>query len=204
MGEWPGGVSAPRAVADTGRGADMPQGRTCTIVLPSGEICPRKHKAHGWCKQHYWRWQAKGDPLAEASFRRYGQQGCNIPECPRPHYAREWCRGHWEAWRRNGDPNVRLRALKGQADYYQEGYHHITIDGQIVREHRYVMEQRLGRRLLPGENVHHMNGIRGDNRPENLELWLEHGAQPKGQRARDLLAWAEEIVARYGPERDLL
>jgi hypothetical protein len=37
---------------------------------------------------------------------------------------------------------------------------------------------------------------------ENLELWTR--AQPSGQRAVDLLVWAEEIVARYGPERHLL
>lgn len=180
----------------------MPKGRTCTIVLPSGETCPRKHKARGWCKQHYWRWQRCGDPLAETSFRRYSHQGCSIPDCPRPHYAREWCRGHWEAWRWHGDPNVRLRAQKGKADFYHDGYHSITVDGRIVAEHRYVMEQILGRPLLPGETPHHKNGQRADNRPENLELWIRK--QPQGQRACDLLAWAREIIARYEPIEDKL
>lgn len=58
------------------------------------------------------------------------------------------------------------------------------------------MEQKLGRHLLPGENVHHLNGVRDDNRPENLELWVT--AQPAGQRPEDLVAWAHEILRRYG------
>lgn len=68
-------------------------------------------------------------------------------------------------------------------------------DGR-VQEHRLVMEAHIGRHLLPTENVHHKNGIRGDNRIENLELWSR--SQPYGQRVSDKIAWAIEFLGQHG------
>ena len=68
-----------------------------------------------------------------------------------------------------------------------------------VFEHVLVMEDVLGRHLLMGETVHHLNGLREDNLPENLELWTR--PQASGIRARDALAWAHEVIARYGDAR---
>jgi hypothetical protein len=64
-----------------------------------------------------------------------------------------------------------------------------------VFEHIVVMETLLGRHLLPDENVHHRNGVKDDNRPDNLELWVR--PQPSGIRAEDALRWARMIVTRY-------
>ncbi|MGW5267218.1 HNH endonuclease [Rhodococcus sp. NPDC003994] len=74
------------------------------------------------------------------------------------------------------------------------------MNDRYMLEHILVMEEKLGRLLYPDERVHHINTIRHDNRPENLELWS--GGHPTGGRVEDLLAWAHNIIERYEPSHD--
>jgi hypothetical protein len=84
---------------------------------------------------------------------------------------------------------------------YKNGYIRVVVPGKNggfsreVLEHRYVMEQHIGRRLLPAETVHHIDGNRSNNTIENLELFSSrHGP---GQRVIDKVDFAIEMLRLY-------
>jgi len=77
----------------------------------------------------------------------------------------------------------KLKRSNGYVAVHQPDHPRADYNG-YVKEHRLVMEAKLGRYLLPNEQVHHINAVRDDNRPENLELWA--GSHPNGSRVGDV------------------
>ena len=141
--------------------------------------CARKYYAKGYCEAHYHRL-------------RIGPK-CKVPGCGRTVRAQGWCKAHYTRWQTYGDAEAPLlKAPAGSGTIDDNGYRRVVVDGKIRREHRVVLEQVLHRELYPFENVHHKNGVRTDNAPENLELWVR--PQPCGQRPEDLVAF---VVQHY-------
>jgi hypothetical protein len=172
--------------------------RTCKI-----EDCSRTDiKGYGWCGMHWMRWRHTGDPLVVRKVLVPKGTLCSVAGCGKPYRCKGFCGTHYRRSRTHGDALADIKTKDGSGYINTQGYRtlhrpgHPTADrrGNLL-EHRMVMSDLLGRPLYDDENVHHINGVRDDNRPEYLELWSS--SQPAGQRVEDKLAWAREIIARY-------
>lgn len=169
-------------------------GPPCSVAGCDGIATQR-----GMCQTHYSRAQRGADVTAPLKRRRPWGQTCEVPGCAEPNKESGLCGSHAARLRTHGDvlADVPLRKLgpRGQGSIDSNGYR--SVAGR--KQHRVVMEANLGRQLRDDETVHHINGDRLDNRPENLELWIVR-RQPPGQRVADRVADAIEILERYAPE----
>lgn len=169
--------------------------KTCSV-----DGCSQAHAAKGYCSFHYQRKRDGSEMLSPRAYRKpQASRECSVTGCQRRHLAKGYCKQHYRRKKDGKDLTapLRFRNMSG-AWYNNNGYLMVVKDGKAIRQHRFIMEQHLGRQLLSTENVHHKNTIRSDNSLHNLELWVRH--QPTGGRLTDIYAYAERIIELYKDE----
>ena len=173
--------------------------------------CPHEANYRGICSSHHTRMRKHGSYLEEIPLRVWHQEKkCKEDGCERIHFGRGWCNQHYNLWYKHGyKPGTKtlwtpeeikerykasISAGPGTRVIDNKGYIRVKVatddwrfpmaDGKgWALEHRLVIADHL-RELIPSrKTVHHKNGIRNDNRLENLELWESH--HPPGQRSSD-------------------
>jgi hypothetical protein len=183
---------------------------TCKVE-ENGKRCPDPVKSDGYCQTHYMRIRRTGEAGGPERIpqrkrqSKYAGETCKAEldgkRCSRTPKALGWCPMHYHRWQRTGDPLGKwgLEPRKSQGYITTDGYRMSPArrNKRPVLEHRLVMEQIIGRPLRRFEEPHHKNGIRDDNTPGNLELWVKWRRQPNGQRLTDLIDF---VVTNYPGE----
>ena len=168
--------------------------------------CENPYLAKGLCAKHYALRSRTGDLIYQDQSHLERDMDCMFDGCDSKRRARGYCSKHYQRLKINGDPAKSNRGEIGMGTVSHKGYiivyrpdHPNANKHGRMPEHRSVMSDVLGRPLLEEETVHHKNGVRTDNRPENLEVWT--GNHSNGARLQDVYAWALEFVKTH--ERDI-
>jgi hypothetical protein len=146
------------------------EGRKCSV--PN---CGKKHHIRGYCARHYREAKRKGE---------FGL--CEFPDCGRGIWSRTWCQAHYIQQKagmslvpvrlgKTGENNPKWRGGEmndghGRVLIYSPSHPYPNFGKKYVYRYRLVVEQSIGRYLLPAELVHHKNGDPTDDRIENLEI----------------------------------
>ena len=139
----------------------------------------------------YWECQCDCGKIKSIYIRNLIQGFTKSYGCLLAEIKKEWRgpkHGRWKGGRTVANGYVSL-LMRGHPDAYPNGY---------VLEHRFIMGNSLSRLLGKDETVHHKNGIKTDNRIENLELRLKKMHSP-GQSIQDLIPYWKEMLKRYAP-----
>lgn len=164
--------------------------------------CSESAKVRGFCRSHYNKALKRGDLIASAPAQ-YPPL-CTAPDCNRPTEKRGFCQMHYRRMQRTGNLG-RVRQETGSLVTMGGGYLTQTIGGETKLHHVRVVEAAIGKCLPKGAEVHHVNEITSDNRPENLVVCPNrqyHMILHARQRALDASGHANWRKCSYCKEYD--
>lgn len=156
------------------------------------------HFFHGLCGTHQYRMQRHGSYELPAK----PKKKCVISKCNLESDGLGYCDEHRKRLLHSESYNFPISKDATLLD--PRGYRKMCLTyhpnaqkgSHQIFEHTLVMSNIIGRPLRKGETVHHKNGLRGDNRPSNLELrTTNHG---RGQSVLDMLKFCREYIQEYG------
>lgn len=151
-----------------------------------------QNKCRKLCRKHYEQWRRENT-----------KKKCKLQNCNTPCHSKGYCGKHLNRFKKYGDPLTHIEKVYKVPTGYRinnQGYAEIRLiinnRAVWVKEHRYLLEQKLGRSLKKIEQIHHKDGNKLNNNTDNLELWVIR-QQPSGQRVKDMLDWAYKILEEY-------
>lgn len=167
-----------------------------TIIKCKFEDCLSQSKTRGYCTKHYKKLIRQGK--LEFVQKNVYDPICIVDDCNSLQEKKGYCQKHYRRIQRHGTLDL-TRQPKGSLVSCGE-YLTINIDGVKKLHHVFIAEKALGKSLPDKAEVHHINEIKNDNRPENLVICPDrayHMILHARQRAYDACGNANWMKCMY-------
>jgi hypothetical protein len=124
--------------------------------------------AGGYCSAHYHKIQRYGNPDISLNENQKDKI-CLVENCEKDAFSKGYCQTHYKTVFKYGR-EFTIIGEKGLGTITKDGYREFNINGERILEHVMIAEKALGRKLIKGEVIHHIDEDKLNNDPSNLFL----------------------------------